>query len=330
MGVTNTEYWVWLLGVPVTLAILYLVYRRVAGILQTWFGEDEYERSWPLVKTGLRAGAVIFLFLALMGPYWGKSADTLPLMSRDIYLLLDVSASMNAQDMPESRLEYTKAQLKSLVNEFRGDNFGLIIFSEFAYVQCPLTRDQQALEAFIDMVHSDQLSQTGTRFRPALSRAMERFQGQAEDGGVRSRAIVLLSDGEDWGDTYASLIERLKRQRIKVYTVGIGTYTGTTIPNMTQNTRGSGVKTLPDGTIAISRLNDDGLQMIANAFDTDYVRLQDAGDDLSELRLQLRNLSASPVATQIKKVRQNRYQALLFLSVILLFVSFLLMPIRKI
>jgi Ca-activated chloride channel family protein len=327
MGITHPEYWAWLLGIPVTLAILYMVFRRVSGIIQTWFGEEEYERSWPITKTALRAGAVLLLFLAMLGPHWGTLEDDLPLMSRDIYFLLDVSASMNAQDLPGSRLEYAKKEIKALMEDFRGDNLGLIVFSDFAYLQCPLTRDHEVLELFLDLAKTQQFSQTGTRFRPALAKAMERFQGQADDG-VKSRAIVLISDGEDWGDTYASVVERLKRQQIEVYTVGVGTYAGGPVPNLASG--GVGFKSHPDGSMAISRLEDEDLKYIAEAFDTDYVRLQEQGDDLRDLRSQLKNLSASLVATQIRNVRQNRYQSFLFLSIMMLFVSMFLMPIRKV
>ena len=328
MGITHPEYWVWLLGIPVTLAILYMVYRRVSGIIRTWFGEEEYERNWPITKTALRGGAVLLLFIAMLGPHWGTVEDDLPLMSRDIYFLLDVSASMNAQDLPGSRLEYAKSELKNLIKDFRGDNLGLIVFADFAYLQCPLTRDHKALELFLDLAETRQLPQTGTRYRPALAQARNRFLGQADNDGVKSKAIVMISDGEDWGDTYASMIERLKKQEIEVYTVGVGTYAGGPVPNLASG--GAGFKTHPDGSMAISRLEDEDLRYIADAFDTDYVRLQEPGDDLMALRRQLKNLSASLVATQIRNVRQNQYQGFLFLAIIMLFVSMFLMPIRKV
>lgn len=330
MGVNNPTYWVWLLGVPVTLAILYLVYRRVGGLLGAWFGEDEYARSYPFSKTILRAVAFVALFLALIGPFWGEAEDDLPLLSRDIYILLDISASMNAKDVESSRLEYAKQQLKQLIRDFQGDNFGLILFSDYAYVQCPLTRDHEVMETFLDMAITEQFAQNGTRFRPALSKALERFQTQIEGGDVRSRAVIVVSDGEDWGDTYASLVERMKRQRITVYSVGVGTYEGSVVPNLTSTSNRTGVKTLPDGTPAISRLLDEDLRYISESFDTEYVLLEEKGDDLSSLRKQIKQLSASPVASQLMKVRQDRYQAFLFLAIVLLFLSLFMMPIRKV
>ncbi|MEL6591037.1 MAG: VWA domain-containing protein [Bacteroidota bacterium] len=330
MGFSNPTYWVWLLGVPVTLAILYLVYRRVGGLLEAWFGQDEYARSLPFTKTLLRAGAFVALFLALMGPYWGEADDDLPLLSRDIYILLDVSASMNTKDVSPSRLEYAKGQLKQLIRDFQGDNFGLIIFSDFAYVQCPLTRDYEVMETFLDMAKTEQFAQNGTRFRPALSKALERFQKQVEGGEIRSRAVILVSDGEDFGDTYASLVERMKNLNIKVFTVGVGTYEGDVVPNLTATSNRAGVKTLPDGRPAISRLLDEDLRYISESFDTDYVLLEEQGDNLSPLRRQIKQLSASPVAAQLLKVQQDRYQVFLFLAIILLFISLFLMPIRKI
>ncbi|MDX2247495.1 MAG: VWA domain-containing protein [Bacteroidia bacterium] len=329
MKVAFPEYWIWMLGLPVTLGIIYLVYRRVSYITETWFSPEQYERSLPLIKLGLRMGGFILLFIALLGPYIGGRDQKQNFLGREIFIVLDVSGSMNAEDIKPSRLSFAKRELKELVSNLEGDKIGLILFAEYAYVQCPLTLDRRAVNLFLDMAESGQFAQTGTQFRSALAVAMDRFQNGSGQKGNQTQAIILVSDGEDFGDNYVSLIERLKQAGIMVYTVGVGTYEGAPIPHIVEN-RKAGYKRYEDGALAISRLVDNGLEALSEAFGTNYVKINQPGKDLFPLEKQVRALTSSPIAASMNKVENNQYQAFLFLALLLLMGSMFIMPIRKI
>lgn len=318
-----------MLGLPVTLGIIYLVYRRVAYITETWFSTEQYERSFPLLKLGMRMGGFILLFIALLGPYTHDADSTGSFLGREIFIVMDVSASMNAEDIKPSRLSFAKRELKELVDHLEGDKVGLILFAEYAYVQCPLTLDRRAVNLFLDMAESGQFAQTGTQFRSALAVAMDRFQNGSDQKGNKTQAVILVSDGEDFGDNYVSLIERLKQAGIVVYTVGIGTYEGAPVPNMVEN-RKAGYKRYEDGALAISRLVDNGLAGIAESFGTDYVKINELGKDFYPLEKQIKTLSSSPFLANMNKIQNNQYQAFLFLAMLLLMGSMFIMPIRKI
>ena len=329
MKVIFPEYWIWLLGIPLSIGILFLVYKRVALITETWFSSDEYERSYPMIKFGLRVAGFVLLFMALVGPYWGEKEGESNLLGREIFILLDVSASMNAEDIKPSRLEKAKRELKMVINHLDGDKVGLILFTESAYVQCPLTHDRQAVSLFLDLAETRQFAQTGTQYRSALATAMDRFLNGSPESANTSRGIILVSDGEDFGDTYASLIERLKQSDVRVFPVGVGTYEGAPIPQFVNNKK-KGYKRFEDGTVAISRLIDDDLQNLANEFGTRYIRLSNPTESLSELEKDIDDLASSPLDTQVAKVKNNKFQVFLFFSVMSLFVSLFLMPIRKV
>ena len=282
-----------------------------------------------MTKFFLRSGGFFMLFIALLGPYWGESQEQVSILGREIYILLDVSASMNAQDVKPSRLERVKRELKQLVTKLEGDKVGLILFTENAYVQCPLTNDLRSLSLFLDMAQTSNFAQTGTQFRSALGTALDRFTRQEEGREALTRAIILVSDGEDYGDTYASLIERLKNLSIRVFPVGVGTYEGAPIPKGAEGEAERAYLRYEDGSIAISRLTDQDLKTIADEFGTQYVQLDQQFANLSELEKQIYSLKASPLDTLIEKVKNNQYQLFAFLAVMLLFASMFLMPIRK-
>ena len=329
MNVVYPQYWIWMLGLPVSIGIMFLVYKRVNQIIDIWFSEDQYERSRPLTKFFLRSAGFILLFVGLLGPYWGNYEQKIGVVAREFYIVMDVSASMNAEDIKPSRLERMKRELKQLIAKLKGDKIGLILFTENAYVQCPLTHDHEAVSMFLDMAETEQFAQTGTQFRSALATAMDRFVNTESSDPNTSRSIILVSDGEDFGDTYASLIERLKDARIEVFTVGVGTYEGAPIPQKTEQNIQS-FKRYEDGTMVISRLVDEDLKSIASEFGTHYVSLDEPYDNLGELERQIYSLTASPIEAQMEKVENNRYQIFLFFSVIFLFSSMFLMPIRKV
>lgn len=319
-----------MLGIPVSIGVIYMIYKRVSLITDTWFSPDEYERSMPKLKFWMRSIALVCLLLALLGPHWKTSTDTDIVSSREIYFLLDVSASMNAQDVKPSRLEKAKRVLRELMRELPGDKVGLILFTEQAYVQCPLTRDHQALSLFLDMAQTYQFTQTGTQFRSALAVAMDRFQ-QASESSQVGRAVVLVSDGEDFGDTYASLIDRLRQSSISVFTVGVGTYEGAPIPHFVHDKK-QGYKRYEDGTMAISRLIDEDLQILSDEFGTEYLHFGTGSgfESIQRLKDDLYANTTSPLESSLEDVRHNSFQAFVFISVILLFMSLFLMPIRRI
>jgi len=322
------SYWLWWLVLPVSLGIIYLVYRRVAFIIDSWFEPGTYARSYPRLKFLLRSGAYLLLFVSLLGPYWGRSEEQLPVLGREIYLLLDVSASMNAEDVQPSRLEKARQELKRLVEEMKGDKIGLIVFAENAYVQCPLTTDYHAVKLFLDLAGTEQFAQTGTNFRSALGVALNRFSKLEEDNEQVSRAIVLVSDGEDFGGKYTSIIDRLRQNNVRVFTVGIGSTEGAPVPHLEKGVR-LGYKTYEDGTRVISYLQEESLQEIARVSGTPYLRIDDAAQSLDPLIEKLKQSSVSPLDSRIEQVKSNKYQFFLGASILLLLLSLFLMPIRK-
>jgi Ca-activated chloride channel family protein len=330
MGAALPQYWIWMLGIPVILGVLYLTSQRVAQITYAWFSPDQYSRSYPATKALLRGTGFVLLFFALPGPYLLRNEEEDPQVAREIYILLDVSASMNTQDVAPSRLGYVREELKELVRQLSGNKIGLIVFADQAYVQCPLTIDEQALLLFLEMAESAQFSQTGTQFRSALVAAMDRFLNTEVVSATTTRAIVLVSDGGDHGDSYASLLERMKLSGIKLFPVGVGTEEGGPVPQVEAG-QITGYKQQADGSTVISRLEEAELVALGSEFQTPYFRAGDSSVRLADrLAPRIREMRVAGLENDEDKVRRNVYQLFVFLSVGLLVASLFIMPIRKI
>lgn len=298
-------------------------------MITSWFSEEQYERSTPMAKMTVRMIGFALIFVSLIGPYLIQEERDVPRVGRDIFFLLDVSASMNAGDLKPTRLEKARRELRRLISNLEGDRVGIVAFTDVGYVQCPLTEDISAAITYLDLLETDQFVQQGTQFRSALAVALDRFQSLEEaHPDRRARVIVLLSDGEDHGDRYTSLINRLKQSQVKVFPIGIGTYDGAPVPTNPAEPK-SGYLRTQEGQMVISRLDDEGLRELASEFGTTYVDMTDDRDHLDLLEEQLYSMSASPLERNMQAVAGNQFQIPLFFSIVLLLGTLFLMPIRK-
>lgn len=298
-------------------------------MITSWFSEEQYERSTPMAKMSLRMIGFSLIFVSLIGPYLIQEERDAPRVGRDIFFLLDVSASMNAGDLKPTRLEKARRELRRLISNLEGDRVGIVAFTDVGYVQCPLTEDISAAITYLDLLETSQFEQQGTQFRSALAVALDRFQSlEKAHPDRRARVIVLLSDGEDHGDRYTSLINRLKQSEVKVFPIGIGTFDGSPVPTNPAEPR-SGYLRTDEGQMVISRLNEEGLRELASEFGTTYVGMTDDRDHLDLLEEQLYSMSASPLERNMQAVAGNQFQIPLFFSIVLLLGTLFLMPIRK-
>jgi Ca-activated chloride channel family protein len=308
----------WLAVIPCILLMLLLVQHRSEKVFHTWFAANQYRRHHPVLKYFLLAGAASFCGLALLGPAWGSNNRTVNIMGREIYFLLDVSASMNCKDLQPSRLEKVKTELKKVIRAMRGDKMGLIVFTSQGFVQCPLTTDARMVETLLALVETNQFSNTGTDLRAGLSKCLERFSAEPRLQGKKlSRAVVLLTDGEDFGDKYTSVLLRLEQQGVRVIPVSIGTAAGAPVPNIEGEAN------------AYSKVNPQTTQEIARQTGQQAFALSSSGASLGELSLYLQNLPATVVDEQEERNAANQYQWFLGLAILLAFSALYFIPVRR-
>ena len=297
-------------------------------ILRQWFKKTTYKRSFPYIKAGLRIGGLLLTAWGLLGPYWVSKEEKLNVLGKEIFFLLDVSASMNAEDIKPTRIAYAKEAIEYLIKDLKGDRVGLIVYANNPYVQCPLTTDFQAFSLYLEVASTEEFHATGTNLRPALFSALERMLSKDKQVRNYSQAIVLLTDGENFGESYLSVLERLNDAGIQVFVAGIGSKEGAPIPDIEKG-RKRGYKRKENGEMILSVIAEEELRKIATYFGTEYVNLSENNKALQSLKEQIRYMRATPMAVRKQKMENNRFQSLLFLGFILISTSLFLIPVKE-
>ncbi|MGE5108162.1 MAG: vWA domain-containing protein [Sphingobacteriales bacterium] len=148
----------------------------------------------------------------------------------DIVLCIDVSGSMNAEDLQPNRLEAAKQVAASFVDNRPTDRIGLVVFSGESFTQCPITADHGVVKLQILNIRSGFL-EDGTAIGTGLATSVERLKSSKS----KSKVVILLTDGENNGGLIdpQTAKEIAKSLKVKVYTIGVGTDGFAPIPQVT-------------------------------------------------------------------------------------------------
>ena len=177
---------------------------------------DSWARFW--VKLVLRETALVAGLVALAGPRFGTQYEEVIPRGSDLYVLIDVSRSMLAEDVPPSRLGRAKADVAALVNRLEGERVGLIAFAGQAVVKCPLTIDYDAFRRSLDELDPGSAPRGGTAIGDAIRKALEVFQANAN----RDQAILLITDGDDQQSYPLEAAAVAAERHVTVFAVGLG------------------------------------------------------------------------------------------------------------
>lgn len=290
-------------------AVVYIAYIirvvNIANKLKTSF-------SNVLIKLVPRSLFFILLLVAIMGPSFGESKREVKSKGKDIFVLVDLSQSMNANDIQPSRLEKVKFELKNVIEAFNSDRLGLIIFSSEAFMQCPLTYDQNALNLFVESLSTSLVPNAGTDFGPPLKMALEKLN--EEESLVtrqKSKIIVLISDGEDFGEETDEVTQEIESDGIKLFTLGVGTDRGSRI--LTPN----GYKTDKSGKEVITKLESSSLRRIASETDGKYFEINGTNNDVERLINTIGKIEGELRDSRQVDVSANRYYYFLLAAIVL-------------
>jgi Ca-activated chloride channel homolog len=168
----------------------------------------EVQKGTLILKLLLRGIYFTLFLIAFAGPSIGGALKEIKEEGKDIFIAVDLSQSMNAQDINPTRLERVKLELKKMVKNFSSDRIGIIIFSSEAFIQCPLTFDQNVIQLHIDGLNTNLVPSFGTDVAAPLELALKKFQ-QDESPEPTAKSIILISDGEDFGENLNPVINSL-------------------------------------------------------------------------------------------------------------------------
>ena len=217
-------------------------------------------KSAPLLRTCFFSLAVLFLLIALSRPQWGEEQKTFQRKGINLVFVLDTSLSMLTEDIRPNRMLRAKLLIDSFLDQLEGDRVGLVNFAAFAHIQLPLTLDFSAFRLFLDASEVGIIPVQGTDYRSALVEGLRIFPKNKKE----HKAIILLSDGEDHSDDFSSVLSSLKKDGVRVYTIGMGSLEGGPIPLRSE--RGDKITAYKkdfSGNTVVSRLEENTLKRIA-------------------------------------------------------------------
>jgi len=272
-------------------------------------------------KLILRMAFFSLIIISLLGPSFGSDSKEVKSVGKDIMIAVDLSQSMNAVDVQPSRLEKVKYELNNIIEEFNSDRIGLIIFSSEAFIQCPLTYDQSALNLFIETLNSRLVPRTGTDFAPALNLALDKLN--TDESAIESKAkiIILISDGEDFGDETTNVRAKIRERGIKLFTLGVGTTQGSKIPT------NKGFKQDNSGNDVVTKLDRRSLKELAARTGGKYFEINQRQNDVSRLINTINSVEGQLRDARIVDVSANKY--IYFLAAALVLLSIDLLTTKK-
>lgn len=278
-----------------------------------------------LAKFLLLVVAVGLLVLGLANPQVGTRMEEVKQEGVDIFIALDVSLSMKAEDIKPSRLDKAKFEIQNLIDRLSGDRIGLIVFAGEAYTQFPLTTDYSAANLFLDVVDVDVVPQPGTSIGSAIQRAMESFDFNEQT----TKVVVIITDGENTeGDAFEAAEEAAKKG-ILLYTVGLGSPAGAPIPIYNASGQQTDFKRDRAGNVVVSKLDEEALERIANSASGKYFRGTSSQDELEEIYKSISVLQKKEFGVKQFTDFEDRFQWFLVPAALLLILELVITEKRS-
>ena len=273
----------------------------------------------PLMKFILLTLAYISLVIALVDPRIGSKLEKVKREGIDVYIALDVSNSMLAEDIKPNRLERAKMAIANLIDKLDGDRIGLIVFAGNAYKQLPLTTDYGAAKLFLSAIDNRIVPAQGTAIGEAINLAANSF-----DNDKHNRAIIVITDGENHEDDPVGAAKAAAAKGIKVFTIGMGLPEGAPIPIKDKYGHRSGFKKDKKGNTVITKLNEDMLRQIAAAGDGSYARANNVSVGLSKIYNDINKIQKKEIETRQFTDYEDRFQIYIALALFFLILEVLI------
>lgn len=238
----------------------------------------------------------------------------------DIVFALDVSKSMEAEDIAPNRLDKSKQLVRQILENLGSDRVGIIAYAGSAFPQLPITTDYASAKMFLQALNTDMISSQGT----AISEAIELATTYYDEEGQTSRVLFILSDGEDHEGNTDDIAEEAAKAGITIFTIGVGTEKGGPIP-IKRNGVVQNYKKDNQGETVITRLNPETLENIASATNGRYIEGRVTSEVTDEVMEALQNIEKTEFEAQQFAEYKSHFQWFLGLAFLLLFLDVFLL-----
>lgn len=316
----------YLLIVIPLLVVFYVVMVRRKKKAMAEFGNPELLKPlMPLLsfkrgawKFVILLVALVFVILGVAGPQFGSKLQQVQKQGVELMVVLDVSNSMMAQDIKPSRLDKAKMAIARMVEKLSNDKVGMIVFAGDAYVQLPITTDYSSAKLFLSNITTDVVPVQGTAIGAAIDLATKSFTPETET----SKAIIVITDGENHQDDAVEAARRAREQGIIIHTIGMGLEQGAPIPE-----KGKPGQFMKDGSgnIVVSKLDAETLGEIARAGNGLYIRASNTDVGLSTLLDEINQMQKSLLEEKVYSDYDEKYQYFLLTGLFFIFLEFMIL-----
>ncbi len=269
-----------------------------------------------LIKFLLLRHALSFIVVAVAGPQFGTRLAEVRSEGIDLVVAIDVSNSMECEDLRPSRMEAARRSMEQLIDKLRGDRLGIVFFAGEAFVQLPITADRSAAKLFLNAVNTNSVGTQGTAIGAAIDLARESFEKDVPG----SKAIIVITDGENHEDDAEGAARAAAEAGIVVHTIGMGTPEGGPLP-VRRNGQVTGFRKDQNGTTVVSRLNEPMLQRIAAEGKGMYVRATSTSSGMDQLVADLRSLDTAEKGSFMYTSHEDQFQYPLGIGILLTMVG---------
>ncbi len=316
------------------LAAFYWYAFRQREILLKKFGQIEllkkmmagFSKKRRTLKAVLNVFAYIALVIACAGPQIGTRMENVKREGQDIIVALDVSLSMQAEDIKPNRLEKAKYEINKLIDILQGDRIGLVAFAGIAHVQMPLTLDYSAARLFLRMMDTHLIPQPGTAIGDAIKTATKAFNQKDR----KHKVLILITDGEEHEGNPVKEAQAAAEQGVIIYTIGLGSLQGVPIPLFDHNGNRTGFKKDRQGNVVTTKLDAEILEKIAFAANGKYYISTNGETELQDIYKAVGKLEKKSLASKVFSQYEDRYQIFVALGLILILMSIMIPESRKV
>jgi Ca-activated chloride channel homolog len=279
----------------------------------------EMSRVRPLIKFSLQLIAFSAGVIMLSRPQFGSKIEDIKKQGVEVIIALDVSNSMLAEDIQPDRLTRAKQAISRLVDNLDNDKIGLIVFAGDAYIQIPITTDYVSAKMFLSSINPNMVPKQGTAIGAAINLGVRSFS----PGEGKSKAIIIITDGENHEDDPVKDAEEASKAGIVIHTIGIGSTEGVPIPVM-NNGRKDYLKDV-DGNTVVTKLDEDILKKIALSTNGNYVRANNSNIGLDEIYTQIKKMKKQDLESTMYTEYNDQFQVFAAIALFLLIVDFIIM-----
>jgi Ca-activated chloride channel homolog len=322
----NPEYLYLFLLIPI-LILLWILneFRRKRALKRLGNNElvikliPDMSKVRPALKFVFQIIAFSMVVIVLARPQFGSKIEEVRRQGVEVILALDVSNSMLAQDIQPSRLERAKQAIARLVENLDNDKIGLIVFAGDAYTQIPITTDYISAKMFLSTISPEMLPRQGTAIGSAIDLAMKSFTPATN----RSKALVIITDGENHEDDPVAKAKEAAAAGIIVHTIGIGSTDG--VPIALSSTGSQDYLKDSEGNTVITKLDENILKEIAVAGNGRYVRANNSNIGLDEVYNDIKKLKKQELEGKMFTEYNDQFQIFAGAALLLLLIDFMIM-----